>query len=505
MTDNPEAGVRTAPDAIFSSQSSPDFEPSTPLSLAISALLALIPHPDDPDPSGTDSVHLRREQAQAFAQSAFESIEIESELPDSTTSPGDALSSDPNPINRNQFHAQVSLETESIIALLLLSTYEYAQRGNIAKMRNRAGQALNAAINLGLHSKGDEEGYYAESNRRVWWMTYITVCQGSILSNSPLPVLLYDPRFTTLGPTFAADPEAWTVFLEAQQVISSSTQFVVELDLVLKSKSNTATISQRMLELDSIIEPLVAKADTWTLESHPPVSLDRSELKVAQALRGIARIKLNSARIKVHRYCAFSDIPVFTKKHCDLRSTSDTPQVVSTPMAPACGCSSTFHQLPSNLSPSSNSPPPLSNTACAVLPFSSHFSAKICMKSAFAIARSFQSLPFPQPVRRNDLMSYFPPMNNTKRPRMIPVFACCAMQSSYAMIMLCYKTRAMGFIGAVSTEGKDSPSARLLAQLHEGLQMVLDALRNYSMAYEALGGMRGAFQQLRVPWHRVLI
>ena len=79
---------------------------------------------------------------------------------------------------------------------------------------------------------------------------------------------------------------------------------------------------------------------------------------------------------------------------------------------------------------------------------------------------------------------------------MVPVFACCAMQSSYAMIMLCYKTRAMGFIGAASTEGKDSPSARLLVQLHEGLQMVLDALRNYSMAYEALGGMRGTFSAI---------
>jgi hypothetical protein len=171
VTDNPEFGFRPAPDAIFCSQTSPDFEPSTPLTLAISALLALIPHPDDVDPSAIDSVHLRREQAQAFAQSAFESIEIESELPDSTTSPGDALSSDPTPFDRNQFHALVPLETESIIALLLLSTYEYAQRGNIAKMRNRAGQALNAAINLGLHCKGDEEGYYAEANRRVWWMT----------------------------------------------------------------------------------------------------------------------------------------------------------------------------------------------------------------------------------------------------------------------------------------------------------------------------------------------
>jgi hypothetical protein len=169
--DNPELGIRRAPDTFFSSRSVPDFEPSTPLSLAISATLALIPHPDDPDPSGTDSVHLRRDQAQAFAQSAFESIEIESELVDSTIQPSEALSNNPNILDRAPFHAQNPLENESIIALLLLSSYEYAQRGNISKMRNRAGQALNAAINLSLHARTGHEGYYTEANRRVWWMT----------------------------------------------------------------------------------------------------------------------------------------------------------------------------------------------------------------------------------------------------------------------------------------------------------------------------------------------
>lgn len=59
------------------------------------------------------------------------------------------------------------------------------------------------------------------------------------------------------------------------------------------------------------------------------------------------------------------------------------------------------------------------------------------------------------------------------------------------MIMLSYKTKAMGFINEVGNEGKYNPTARLLAQLQEGLQLVLDALENYSMAYEALGGMRG--------------
>jgi hypothetical protein len=78
-------------------------------------------------------------------------------------------------------------------------------------------------------------------------------------------------------------------------------------------------------------------------------------------------------------------------------------------------------------------------------------------------------------------------MKDMRIPRMIPVFACCAMQSSYAMIMLSYKTRAMGFMGVV----EDSPAKKLLEQLGDGLQLVLDALKNYSMAYEALGGQRG--------------
>ncbi|CZT11182.1 related to C6 finger domain protein [Rhynchosporium graminicola] len=560
VTDNPDLGVRRAPDAIFTSKFRPDFEPSSPISLAISANLALIPHPEDKDPSGTESLHLRREQAQAFAQSAFESIEIESELVDSVIQPGEALSSDPLPPNRKPFHPRNPLENESIIALIMLSTYEYAQRGNIAKMRNRAGQAVNAAINLGLHIKGDEDGYYSEANRRVWWMAYITVCQGSILSNSTPPILLYDPRFTTSGPTFEGDLGAWPVFLQSQQAITSATQFVIDLDATLKQGSNATAIWDRMLELEAIIEPLVVAADSWTLSSNPPLSLESSEMLVGQALRGIARIKLNSARIKLHRYCAFSDVPVFSKKHCDLAavSSAQSNNNTSIPNAPNCACSSTFHNLPSYSDmtiPSAASSTPLSfsqpssNTSiglgsstgmnlnhnmvmnCNILPYTSHYSAKICLKSAFAIARSFAALPYPQPVRRSqhsqsspqDAYSYFPTMSpptsspyadpslpsisgpgqnasTLMPPRMIPVFACCAMQSSYALIMLSYKTKAMGFAGHLNNnnetapgsrgEGKENHAQKLLAQLSEALNMILSALRNYSIAYEALGGMR---------------
>lgn len=95
------------------------------------------------------------------------------ELLESILEPGEALSNEGCMSFRAPFHHGVSIENETVLALLMLSTYEYAQRGNIAKMRNRAGQALTAAMNLNLHAKSDDlqETCYTESDRRTWWMT----------------------------------------------------------------------------------------------------------------------------------------------------------------------------------------------------------------------------------------------------------------------------------------------------------------------------------------------
>jgi len=282
-----------------------------------------------------------------------------------------------------------------------------------------------------------------------------------------------------------------------------------------------------MLELESIIEPLVASSDAWSLSSTSPGPLDWSEMSVAHGLRGIARIKLNSARIKVHRYGAFSDVPVFTKKHCDLAVVpKESTQEAS--LTHICPCSSTFHSTiqgvldlsseASDLAYTTNGSIPSAAIACGILPFSSHFSAKVCLRAAFNIARAFQALPFPPSTAAH---SSTPPYNldqmdmsfdheqssqsldpATQPPRMVPMFACCAMQGSYAMVMLSYKSRAMGFVGGVGGSSNISsfredgyaelsgPVKKLLERLEGGLGMILGALKNYSIAYEALGGMR---------------
>jgi hypothetical protein len=68
---------------------------------------------------------------------------------------------------------------------------------------------------------------------------------------------------------------------------------VIDLDATLKRGTHSTAIWDRMLELESIIEPLINNADTYTLSINPQPALDQSELVVGQALRGMARIKLN--------------------------------------------------------------------------------------------------------------------------------------------------------------------------------------------------------------------
>jgi hypothetical protein len=158
-------------------------ESSSPVALAISAILALIPYPGDANPLSDESIRFRRNYAQFLAQSAFESTEGESDKPPDVE-PSMALDDSDDEETRPPFHRGVPVELESIIALDLLSVYEYGQRGNLKRMRNRASSALVLAMNLSLHMHNDLDDVFAEARRRVWWLTYICICQSSIVSNT---------------------------------------------------------------------------------------------------------------------------------------------------------------------------------------------------------------------------------------------------------------------------------------------------------------------------------
>ncbi|KAH1766819.1 hypothetical protein KXV53_004485 [Aspergillus fumigatus] len=448
------------------------FRPSSPLSLAISAILVLIPHPGIKQPPSPEYTRLRRNVAHSFAQSALEAVEADLELLDSSSDPSRALSDGAPMISRQPFHPKVPVALEAVLALVLLSAYEYAQRGNIRKMCNRAGQALTAAMSMSLHEIVEDDEY-AEARRRAWWITYLTVCQGSIASGMPAAFNMYDPRFVT------PYPEGWKLLIEAQQTILEATTFVHDLAQTVKSRFQASWISSRMTELDDQITALLllCRRSSFSTTVSP---LDSPEKIASQTINQIAEIKLHSARIKVHRFCAFLDVPVFRKRHCDLQSE-------------CCGVESAQSAIPS---PPDDIPLPSimkSDLPDLTFPFSSHTSSKICLQSALNIVTVVDNLPYPNPDHTIPLTlpPYLSHASRVEIPRVMPTFACCLMQASYAMLMLYLKARAKH---AHSPEDSGSVKGlsltEFLNELQQNLRLVSKILANYAIAAEALQGMK---------------
>ena len=217
----------------------------------------------------------------------------------------------------------------------------------------------------------------------------------------------------------------------------------------------------------------------------------------------------NSARIKIHRYCAFYDIAVFTGKHCDLASTS-TNEVDGQGPNQLQSCCTTLSETPSlhsSHSPVSSSPAmsdhptPNSDSSLGLqfssslqFPFSRHHSSKICLKSALNIAEAFDALPYPNPTGKlSSSPCYIGYASPLITPRTMPAFACCAMQSCYVFLMIRDQTQAL----YPPARGGAGPLVdNMLDRLKQGLWSVWGAFVNYGAAFEALGGMRGKLRAI---------
>jgi hypothetical protein len=319
--------------------------------------------------------------------------------------------------------------------------------------------------------------------------------QSKRLISGPQPPIIQIERrnFRTPLPFVQADADAWARYLDAQQLILQCTQYTVALKRAIETQADLTSIHARMEYLDRELDGLI---DRYSWDLDPCVStggLDSSEALLATSLKAQAQIKLNSARIKLHRYRAFHDAPIFTQRHCDLQKAN--PDDIQQPKLCCSGTlvnqsspsssTSTSNTASTTRSPASSS---VKTNGYEKVPFGSPESAKICMKSALQIGLAFEALPYPNPsqVTEGFASPFLSLISMTPVPRTMPAFACCAMQASYALLMLCRKSqewnRSNPFISADAQKG--------LEELLAGLTRVLDALNNYSIAFEALGGMR---------------
>lgn len=147
-------------------------------------------------------------------------------------------------------------------------------------------------------------------------------------------------------------------------------------------------------------------------------------------LKSIKFDSSHSSRIKLHRFIAFQDKPLFLDKHCDLATVS-LDDLTAIPPTLSQGWM---------LNPESD------------FPFTAQHSARVCLKSSLVIARILRNLPCPDPSfsESSPIGDTVGPPKHASYPRSLPYLACCSMQSCYVLIMLVRLVRSCLYLGDIS-------------------------------------------------------
>lgn len=127
----------------------------------------------------------------------------------------------------------------------------------------------------------------------------------------------------------------------------------------------------------------------------------------------------------------------------------------------------------------------------APFPFTEEESSSICLKSSLVVATIFRALPYPQ-------MPGQVSSGSPRYPKTLPYFACSAMQSSYALLMLLHRLRAATSTGHLvdcyhllnkpSPESEIADAERLTEELRHGVEILGSSLRS-DVIFEGVGGM----------------
>ncbi|KAH8652580.1 hypothetical protein BGZ61DRAFT_468633 [Ilyonectria robusta] len=162
--------------SLFSADESfADYQPSSPLILALLSILVLLPDADYALEAEGVNQDLRFRFSQSLAECACESIEIYTSRADLDSPPLDPDRSDV--WLRTDFPDKLQIPT----ALCILSVQAYLHGGNLPKMLLQAERALDYCMQMSLH-QFVEQGPQAEGIRRTWWMAYLCYCNACIVN-----------------------------------------------------------------------------------------------------------------------------------------------------------------------------------------------------------------------------------------------------------------------------------------------------------------------------------
>ncbi|WWC87197.1 uncharacterized protein L201_002083 [Kwoniella dendrophila CBS 6074] len=320
----------------------PTLLPESPFLLSVQTILVLAPHANDSAPNSSRSKKLRQLASESFAEQTIR-------LVDSMISNG-------------------QLNLECVQATCIIALWEWSSLGSVTKNKERSIKAIQLAMELGLHELDkysstsisvdpNENGRTIEGldwkkdmARRTWWTTYTSQLTAALVSGNQPIVGPDDPRILVDYPICSVTDHSWANFIETVKSTirvfnlvtsvyfpqlpqppsivqneddndnsNTSAGFFSASDNENKQITAEIGIRNKMVDVDKQIMDLIKKAeDTAVIELVPG-----GEEEVGRNQQLQARLGLAVVHIHIHRWQAFPEVSLFSRKICGLPQAPD--------------------------------------------------------------------------------------------------------------------------------------------------------------------------------------
>ncbi|KAK2736969.1 hypothetical protein CKAH01_07656 [Colletotrichum kahawae] len=231
---------------------------------------------------------------------------------------------------------------------------------------------------------------FEKSLRRAWWMTYMCICNASIV-NCKSPAETIDISKVTIPyPTIAGSSEV----MRTEEALVAATFLLVALVQGFNSETAAQALHDNIRIMHEIIVHLLDDCEQNGDYRRP--ERETFESILADCFRTTAVIRLNSARIKLHRYRAMMDnlriLSRFDTNPCSRISASDGVVECATSLDAA--------------------------KAATIFPFSAAQSKAVCQESALSIVDGLNQLVKSGSARYTlMLISHFDPSTQAESTR----------------------------------------------------------------------------------------
>jgi hypothetical protein len=308
------------PPRSFSNEVMASLPLESPFLLAAQTILVLVPHPNDPNPGSAKSKRLRFAASARLGQQTMDLVE-------------------------RILTRQSTLEC--VQALAMLSMWEWGNAGNLEKNRARAGQAVQVAMELGLHEMDQEpsgiavEGVDWERDmaRRTWWVIYAAQITAAVVSGSDPVIGPDDARIQVNFPVCSLEDRAWPNWINTLRHCCRS--FAIVNSVYYSRHSQPASTSwgspgagisglsvdeqrSRIVQVDREVMEFMKLAEASSVIELVP----GGEEEVVRNQQLSARLGLAVTHIHIHRQQAFPEVSLFSKKICGLPQALDRSQFV---------------------------------------------------------------------------------------------------------------------------------------------------------------------------------